>query len=204
MKAVLDHVGIAVSDLQASLAFFRDVLGLHVEASEEIASQQVRAHFLSTGQSTLEVLEATAPDSPIAKYLEKRGPGMHHVALRVDDIDGGAGAFEEPRHPPDRRAGAARRRRRAGGLHPSVGGARRAGRAQAAGAESRAVQDGGPSHARRSRADHAVGRVLRARWRRHVRHGAENACGKSACRPTMPTASRSACGRSSSATAGRR
>ncbi len=86
MKAVLDHVGIAVSDLQASLAFFRDVLGLHVEMSEEIASQKVRAHFLAAGQSTLEVLEATAPDSPIGRYLEKRGPGMHHVALRVDDI----------------------------------------------------------------------------------------------------------------------
>jgi methylmalonyl-CoA epimerase len=55
--------------------------------SEEIRSQKVRAHFLSTGQSTLEVLEPTAPDSPIAKYLDKRGPGMHHVALRVDDID---------------------------------------------------------------------------------------------------------------------
>ncbi len=87
MKAVLDHVGIAVGDLQASLAFFRDVLGLHVEATEEVASQRVRAHFLSTGQSTLEILEPTAPDSPIAKFLEKRGPGMHHVALRVDDID---------------------------------------------------------------------------------------------------------------------
>lgn len=87
MKAVLDHVGIAVSDLQASLAFFRDVLGLQVEASEEVVSQRVRATFVSTGPSTLEMLEATAPDSPIAKYLEKRGPGMHHVALRVDDID---------------------------------------------------------------------------------------------------------------------
>ena len=87
MKAVLDHVGIAVSDLPASLAFFRDVLGLHVEASEEIASQRVRATFINTGQSTFELLEATADDSPIAKYLEKRGPGMHHVALRVDDIE---------------------------------------------------------------------------------------------------------------------
>ena len=87
MKAVLDHVGIAVSDLQASLAFFKDVLGLHVEASEEIASQRVRATFLNTGQSTLEMLEATAPDSPIAKFVEKRGAGMHHVALRVDDIE---------------------------------------------------------------------------------------------------------------------
>ncbi len=86
MKAVLDHIGIAVSDLPASLAFFRDTLGLHVEASEEIASQKVRAHFLSTGRSSLEILEATAADSPIAKYLEKRGPGIHHVALRVDDI----------------------------------------------------------------------------------------------------------------------
>jgi len=87
MKAVLDHVGIAVSDLQASLAFFRDVLGLHVEASEEIGSQRVRATFLNTGPSTFEMLEATAADSPIAKFIEKRGAGMHHVALRVDDID---------------------------------------------------------------------------------------------------------------------
>ncbi len=87
MKAVLDHVGIAVSDLQASLAFFRDVLGLHVEESEEIVSQRVRATFINTGQSTFEMLEATAADSPIARYLEKRGPGMHHVALRVDDLD---------------------------------------------------------------------------------------------------------------------
>ena len=82
MKAVLDHVGIAVSDLPASLAFFKDVLGLHVESSEEIASQRVRATFINTGTSTLEMLEATAADSPIAKYLEKRGPGLHHVALR--------------------------------------------------------------------------------------------------------------------------
>ena len=86
MKAVLDHIGIAVSDLPASLAFFRDALGLHLEVSEEVASQRVRAHFLSTGRSSLELLEATAADSPIAKYLEKRGAGLHHVALRVDDI----------------------------------------------------------------------------------------------------------------------
>ena len=60
MKAVLDHVGIAVGDLSASLAFFRDVLGLHVEATEEIPSQRVRATFLDTGHSTFEMLEATA------------------------------------------------------------------------------------------------------------------------------------------------
>ena len=87
MKAFLDHVGIAVSDLQASLAFFKDVLGLHVESSEDVASQRIRATFVNTGTSTFELLEATAADSPIARFLEKRGPGMHHVALRVDDIE---------------------------------------------------------------------------------------------------------------------
>ena len=87
MKAFLDHVGIAVSDLQASLAFFKDVLGLHVESSEQVASQRVRATFVNTGTSTFELLEATSADSPLAKYLQKRGPGMHHVALRVEDIE---------------------------------------------------------------------------------------------------------------------
>ena len=87
MKAFLDHVGIAVSDLQASLAFFKDVLGLHVESTEDITSQRVRATFLNTGTATLEMLEATTPDSAIARFIEKRGPGMHHIALRVEDID---------------------------------------------------------------------------------------------------------------------
>lgn len=87
MKAWLDHVGIAVQDLEASLAFFRDVLGLHVDPPEEVTSQRVRAHFLHMGPSSLELLAATAADSAIARYVEKRGPGMHHVALRVDDID---------------------------------------------------------------------------------------------------------------------
>jgi len=86
MRAVLDHVGIAVSDLPAALRFFLDHLGLHLDASEEIASQRVRAHFIATGQSTLELLEATSPDSAIAKFLDKRGPGLHHVCLRVEDI----------------------------------------------------------------------------------------------------------------------
>jgi methylmalonyl-CoA epimerase len=87
VKAWLDHVGIAVADLEASLTFFRDVLGLHVDPPEEVASQRVRAHFLHMGPSALEMLEGTSPDSPIAKFVEKRGPGLHHVALRVEDID---------------------------------------------------------------------------------------------------------------------
>ena len=86
MKTYLDHIGIAVADLGASLAFFRDGLGLEVAGSEEVSSQRVRAHFLHAGRSSLELLEATAPDSPIAKYLGKRGPGLHHITLRVDDI----------------------------------------------------------------------------------------------------------------------
>ena len=86
MKAVLDHVGIAVKDLAAALAFYRDALGLEVEAPEEVPSQRVRAHFLPVGEAKLELLEATAPDSPIAKYTDKRGPGLHHITLRVDDI----------------------------------------------------------------------------------------------------------------------
>ena len=86
MKAVLDHVGIAVQELAAALAFYRDALGLEIEASEEVASQRVRAHFLPVGEAKLELLEATAPDSPIAKYTDRRGPGLHHITLRVDDI----------------------------------------------------------------------------------------------------------------------
>ena len=87
MKAVLDHVGIAVASVDEALAFYRDTLGLEVEPPEEIASQRVRAHFVTVGDATLELLEATTADSPIARFLEKRGPGMHHVALRVDDIE---------------------------------------------------------------------------------------------------------------------
>lgn len=86
MKATLDYIGIAVGDLGQALAFYRDALGLEVGPPEEVASQRVRAHFVPVGESTLELLEPTAPDSPIAKFVEKRGPGVHHITLRVDDI----------------------------------------------------------------------------------------------------------------------
>lgn len=86
MKVILDHVGIAVTDLEASLAFFRDGLGLDVERPEDVPSQRVRAQFLAAGSASLELLEATSPDSPIAKFLDTRGPGLHHITLRVDDI----------------------------------------------------------------------------------------------------------------------
>jgi len=86
MKATIDHIGIAVGDLAESLSFFRDALGLELEAPEDVPSQRVRAHFLRAGDATLELLESTAEDSPIAKFVARRGPGLHHIALRVDDI----------------------------------------------------------------------------------------------------------------------
>jgi methylmalonyl-CoA epimerase len=94
MRAVLDHIGIAVEDLATALAFYRDALGLHVEAPEDVVSQRVRAHFIPVGQSNLELLEATAPDSAIAKYVGKRGPGIHHITLRVDDIRAALGQLK--------------------------------------------------------------------------------------------------------------
>jgi methylmalonyl-CoA/ethylmalonyl-CoA epimerase len=86
MKATLDHIGIAVSNIQEAFAFYRDALGLQIESPEEVPSQRVRAHFIPTGGAALELLEATADDSPISKYVEKRGPGLHHITLRVVDI----------------------------------------------------------------------------------------------------------------------
>jgi methylmalonyl-CoA epimerase len=86
LKAVLDHVGIAVGRLDEALAFYRDALGLDVAVPEEVATQRVRAHMLDTGAAALELLEATAPDSPIAAFIGRRGPGLHHVTLRVEDL----------------------------------------------------------------------------------------------------------------------
>jgi methylmalonyl-CoA epimerase len=87
LKAQLDHIGIAVKDLAAALAFYRDALGLEIEPPEEVADQHVRAHFIPVGEPKLELLEATSSDSAIARYIDKRGPGIHHITLRVDDID---------------------------------------------------------------------------------------------------------------------
>ena len=86
MKATLDHVGIAVRSLDEALAFYRDALGLEVHAPEEIASQGVRGQFIPLRGPALELLEATSDESPVARFIRRRGPGLHHITLRVDDI----------------------------------------------------------------------------------------------------------------------
>jgi len=86
VKAVLDHVGIAVRNLDEALVFFRDALGLEVDKPEDVPSQHVKTQFVPTGPASLELLEATSPESAIAKFIERRGEGLHHITLRVDDI----------------------------------------------------------------------------------------------------------------------
>ncbi len=121
MKAFSTTSASPCRDLSAALAFYRDALGFERRGVEDVASQRVRAHFIPVGDSSLELLEATAPDSPIARYLDKRGPGLHHITLARRRYRGGARAAEGARRPADRRAAAARRR--AGALvafiHPS-------------------------------------------------------------------------------------
>jgi len=81
----IDHLGIAVKSLDQALAFYQTI-GLAVAHRETVDTEKVRVAMLPAGDSRLELLEATAPDSPVAKFLEKRGPGLHHVALRVPDL----------------------------------------------------------------------------------------------------------------------
>ena len=81
----LDHLGIAVSSIEEGLGIYR-ALGLDLEGTEEVPEQGVRVAFLPLGDTRLELLEPTGPDSPIARHLERRGPGLHHICIRVDDI----------------------------------------------------------------------------------------------------------------------
>jgi methylmalonyl-CoA/ethylmalonyl-CoA epimerase len=82
----IDHIGIATRGISDALIFYRDALGLEVMETEEVADQMVRVAMLPLGESRIELLEATSEESPIARFLEKRGPGIHHIAVRVDDI----------------------------------------------------------------------------------------------------------------------
>src|SRR5699024_6637064 len=81
------HIGIAVISLEDSLPFYRDVLKVNVEAIEEVESEKVKVAFLKVGETHIELLEPLEDDSPIEKIIKKRGKGMHHVELEVDDIN---------------------------------------------------------------------------------------------------------------------
>jgi len=84
----IDHIGIATRGIDETARFWRAALALDITDTEEVAEQKVRVAMLAIGESRIELLEATSDDSPISKFLEKRGPGIHHIAVRVDDIRG--------------------------------------------------------------------------------------------------------------------
>lgn len=86
MMKKIDHLGIAVNDLDAQIALYRDQLGMTFEGTEEVPTQMVKVAFFKVGDARVELLMPTSPESPIAKHLEKRGEGMHHVAYEVADI----------------------------------------------------------------------------------------------------------------------
>jgi methylmalonyl-CoA/ethylmalonyl-CoA epimerase len=87
MLKKINHIGIAVTSLDETIPFYRDMLGMALLGIEEVAEQKVKVAMLQVGESKIELLEPTSPDSPVAKFLEKNGPGVHHLAYEVEDID---------------------------------------------------------------------------------------------------------------------
>ncbi len=83
----IDHIGIAVKSIDEALPFYRDALGLRVQGFDSVSSEQVRVAFIEIGDTRIELLEPTDPNSPIARFIEKRGEGIHHIAYRVEDIN---------------------------------------------------------------------------------------------------------------------
>jgi methylmalonyl-CoA/ethylmalonyl-CoA epimerase len=83
----VDHIGIAVKNLDETLKFYTDVLGLKLQGTEVVEEQKVRVAFLPVGDTEVELLESTTDDGPIAKFIEKNGEGVQHIAFKVDDIE---------------------------------------------------------------------------------------------------------------------
>jgi len=90
----IDHVGLAVHSLDEASRFYRDVLGLQREGTEDIPDQKVRVMFFQVGEVRVELLEPTSDDSPIARFLEKKGQGLHHIAYRVEDLPAALAALK--------------------------------------------------------------------------------------------------------------
>ncbi len=105
MSATIDHLGIAVRSLDDALKFYRDQLGLDVSLRETVAAEKVNVAMLPLGEPRVELLEPAEPDSVIGKFIDKRGEGLHHVAIRVPDLNAsveklrasGARLLNEPR-----------------------------------------------------------------------------------------------------------
>lgn len=87
MIAKVDHIGVAVANLDETLKFYTDALGLELHGTETVAEQKVKVAFLPVGDTEIELLESTEPDGPIAKFIEAKGQGIQHIAFRVDDIE---------------------------------------------------------------------------------------------------------------------
>jgi len=83
----IEHIGIAVSSLEESIPFYEKVLGLKCYAIEEVADQKVKTAFFRVGETKIELLESTDPGGPIGKFIAKKGPGIHHLAFAVDDVE---------------------------------------------------------------------------------------------------------------------
>ena len=83
----IEHIGIAVSNLDKAVSYYEQVLGLECYAIEEVADQKVRTAFFRVGETKIELLESTDAGGPVGKFIEKRGPGVHHIAFAVDDAD---------------------------------------------------------------------------------------------------------------------
>lgn len=83
----IEHIGIAVNSLEESIPYYEKILGLSCYAVEEVVDQKVKTAFFKVGDTKLELLEPTADDSPIAKFLEKKGPGIHHLAFAMPDVE---------------------------------------------------------------------------------------------------------------------
>jgi methylmalonyl-CoA/ethylmalonyl-CoA epimerase len=88
MLGRIDHIGVATDDLDGAIAIYEGTLGMPVAYRETVESQGVEAVLLDVGEGHVELLRPLGPDTPIGKYLDKRGPGLHHVAYAVDDIEG--------------------------------------------------------------------------------------------------------------------
>jgi methylmalonyl-CoA/ethylmalonyl-CoA epimerase len=87
MVGKVDHIGIAVSNLDEAVKLYKDVLGMELHGIEEVEEQKVKVAFLPVGDTEIELLESTSPEGPIAKFIEAKGQGIQHIAFRVDDIE---------------------------------------------------------------------------------------------------------------------